>query len=441
MPSLLHALIGLGPFANQGYKIVFDKTSVTVYHPNGHTICNGWRNIDGPQLWQFPLTTPPSLPAHSPPLAPLAGGISAAMAAGLPHPSKGFRATSAAGENIQVEFLQGGIQSMAMAAHASSTPYNPQTLDLPSINALVSFYHACLGFPVKQMWLDTIKASNCGTFDGLTYSKMARYCPDCDDTILGHLAQQHRNVRSTKPKCPTPLLPAALPTAAPGPKDMPPNQVFIKVYPLSRLYTDDTGRFPIRARSGNQYIMIAFHADGNLILQQTFKSKSDRHQIAAYNAIMTCLAARGLSVDLQILDNKASAEYKEAITSSGMQNSNLSHRICIAGIELNVLFTLSRTSSWKFFPASTPPFHHTCGTFFYHRLNSPSIFSIRPISIQGLVCGNFSKGYLTSTRRHLVRLVVGYSSMQSRLLGNCGTSMQNQASILAMPSIPTTASS
>ena len=29
---------------------------------------------------------------------------------------------------------------------------------------------------------------------------------------------------------------------------------------------------------------------------------------------MTCLAARGLSVDLQILDNKASATYKEAIT-------------------------------------------------------------------------------------------------------------------------------
>jgi hypothetical protein len=60
--------------------------------------------------------------------------------------------------------------------------------------------------------------------------------------------------------------------------------------------------------------MIAFHADGNLIFQQAFKPKSDRHQIAAYNAIMSCLAARGLSVDLQILDNKASAEYKEAIT-------------------------------------------------------------------------------------------------------------------------------
>jgi hypothetical protein len=60
--------------------------------------------------------------------------------------------------------------------------------------------------------------------------------------------------------------------------------------------------------------MIAFHTNGNLILQQAFKSKSDRHCIAAYNIIMTHLAARGLSVDLQILDNKASFAYKEAIT-------------------------------------------------------------------------------------------------------------------------------
>jgi hypothetical protein len=93
----------------------------------------------------------------------------------------------------------------------------------------------------------------------------------------------------------------------------PSNQVYVVTRPLSKLFTDDTGRFPVRARSGNQYVMIAFHADGNLILQQAFKTKSNRHRIAAYNAIMTRLAARGLSVDLQILDNKASMAYKEAI--------------------------------------------------------------------------------------------------------------------------------
>jgi hypothetical protein len=273
MPSFPLTLIGLGPFTNQGCKIVFNKTLVTVYHPDSHPILSGWWDINGPQLWQFPLTAPPSVPAHLLPLVLLAGGLSAAMAADLPHLSQGFRATSTTREDIHIKFLQGGTHSMVMAAHASSTPYNPPTFDLPSIGALVSYYHACLGFPVKQTWLDAIKTGNCDTFDGLTYSNVARYCPDSNETILEHLAQQRQNVRSIKPKRSTLLSPTSLPTATPIPENMPSKQVFIKVYPHSRLYTDSTGCFPIRARLGNQYIMIAFNADGNLILQQAFKSK------------------------------------------------------------------------------------------------------------------------------------------------------------------------
>jgi hypothetical protein len=110
------------------------------------------------------------------------------MSAFLPHPIQGIQATSATGEDISVVFLHEATQSMAMTAQASNTPYNPQTLNLPSISALVRFYHACLGFPVKQTWLDTIKARNCDTFDGLTYSNVARYCLNANETILGHLA-------------------------------------------------------------------------------------------------------------------------------------------------------------------------------------------------------------------------------------------------------------
>jgi hypothetical protein len=95
---------------------------------------------------------------------------------------------------------------------------------------------------------------------------------------------------------------------------MPSNQVFVIPKLLRKLFTNNTGRFPVRACSGNQYVMIAFQANSNLILQQAFDSKSDCHCIAAYNTIMTCLAARGLSVDLQILDNKASSAYKEVNT-------------------------------------------------------------------------------------------------------------------------------
>ena len=62
MPSFPHTLIGLGPFADQGCSIVFTKTAVTVYHPDGHPILSGWQDQTGPCLWHFPLTEEASTP-------------------------------------------------------------------------------------------------------------------------------------------------------------------------------------------------------------------------------------------------------------------------------------------------------------------------------------------------------------------------------------------
>ena len=86
MPSFPHTLIGLGPFADLGCKIVFTKTAVTVYHPDGHPILAGWRDETGPRLWHFPLTAEaaqialtnvsPQLPLPSPPpCAPTAASV------------------------------------------------------------------------------------------------------------------------------------------------------------------------------------------------------------------------------------------------------------------------------------------------------------------------------------------------------------------------------
>jgi hypothetical protein len=59
--------------------------------------------------------------------------------------------------------------------------------------------------------------------------------------------------------------------------------------------------------------MIAYHTDENLILQHTFQTKADKHCIPAFNTIMVWLAACGLSVDLNIRDNDASADFKRVI--------------------------------------------------------------------------------------------------------------------------------
>ena len=42
MPSFPHTLIGLGPFADLGYTIVFTKTDVKVIHLDGHCVLEGW---------------------------------------------------------------------------------------------------------------------------------------------------------------------------------------------------------------------------------------------------------------------------------------------------------------------------------------------------------------------------------------------------------------
>ena len=59
--------------------------------------------------------------------------------------------------------------------------------------------------------------------------------------------------------------------------------------------------------------MIAYHCDSNTILHETFKTKGDKHRISAYNAIRRRIAVMGHKVDLQILDNEASGEYKRTI--------------------------------------------------------------------------------------------------------------------------------
>ena len=90
-------------------------------------------------------------------------------------------------------------------------------------------------------------------------------------------------------------------------------EIHIWDQPISKLYTDDFGRFPIWSRSGNKYIMIAYHCDSNTILHAPFFNRKDKHIIRAYNSIIQKLADRGHHVDIKILDNEVSSEFKKTI--------------------------------------------------------------------------------------------------------------------------------
>ena len=197
MPSFPHTLIGLGPFADLGCNIVFTKTSVIVYHPDGHPILSGWWDETGLRLWHFPptveaaqdasddaspqplisspppratpaamvnkprkqkrvsvfarnqkrvsLSTPhPTLPVAPPQVPPASVVLPWPSPApvitslsGHPHPSQGILATSTSRAVCLVYFIYGATQAVALAARAAGTPFDPRSLDLLSIGALV----------------------------------------------------------------------------------------------------------------------------------------------------------------------------------------------------------------------------------------------------------------------------------------------------------------
>ena len=60
--------------------------------------------------------------------------------------------------------------------------------------------------------------------------------------------------------------------------------------------------------------MIAYHCDKNSFLQASFETIPEQNLIAAYNSIMKRLTDNVHKVDIKVLDNEASAEYKRVIT-------------------------------------------------------------------------------------------------------------------------------
>jgi hypothetical protein len=59
----------------------------------------------------------------------------AVSAASPPHPNQGILATDMSGISCLVYYLYSAAQAVALAAQATGTPFDPRSLDLPSIGA------------------------------------------------------------------------------------------------------------------------------------------------------------------------------------------------------------------------------------------------------------------------------------------------------------------
>ena len=126
MPGFHHNLLGIGEFCDADCKVLFTKTSVTIFDNKGEPVITVWRDKNGPKLRNISL-----LPNED----------------DSPVPNQ--------------------------AKHTTLGVYN--TYDLPSVSALVRYFHAASGYPLRSTLMNGIKAVNYASYLGLTYNIAARY--------------------------------------------------------------------------------------------------------------------------------------------------------------------------------------------------------------------------------------------------------------------------
>eukprot|EP00804_Cyclotella_cryptica_P027241 CCRYP_014349-RA/>CCRYP_014349-RA protein AED:0.16 eAED:0.16 QI:0/0/0/1/1/1/3/0/1022 len=294
VPGLTHNLISIGTLCDAGCTALFTANALMVTDPAGTTVLSGACDTNAPRLWNINLLSPQnSIALHvARPCATVA-------------PTTGTQPPPTHHKKAPADIL-----SPTHTATPTTCPHlhtHLRTRYLPTTGALVAFLHATAGYPVKSTWLQAIQRGFYNSWPGLIYKLVAKYCPTADDTIQGHMAQPRQHIRSTnRATYHQPASPASSQ-----------HDIDIFTIPLNKIFTDDTGSFHPRARSGNQYIMIAFHADTNAILVRPFPNTHDVHHITACQDIHARLCNANCKPLVHILDNEASLAFRQAITSNG----------------------------------------------------------------------------------------------------------------------------
>ena len=74
--------------------------------------------------------------------------------------------------------------------------------DLPSVAALIRYFHTAVGYPVRSTWLTAISAGNYSSWPGLTLANATKYCPLATATIMAHLVEKNKESDPLNPDFP-----------------------------------------------------------------------------------------------------------------------------------------------------------------------------------------------------------------------------------------------
>eukprot|EP00804_Cyclotella_cryptica_P024119 CCRYP_007336-RA/>CCRYP_007336-RA protein AED:0.15 eAED:0.19 QI:0/0/0/1/0.33/0.25/4/0/962 len=287
VPTLTQTLLSGSKFADAGYTAVYDKDEVNFYdsnkiHVNATSILQGYR-CPHAGLWRVPLRQ-------------ITRNIN----------NDTLILDSPCGtKSLNTKYVVPSTEEIRALLASSSTREQHSILnvyELPSIQQTIRYLHAAAGFPAKTTWMAAIRHGNYNTWPLVTVANVHKHFPQSEETQQGHMRSQRQGVRSTK-------------TTRHAPPTIPAHTA-----PLSLTITylsrpRHPGHSLLRS---NRYQMILYHTDSNSIWVEPTKNRTEGELILARTRALSRMRACGLSPKRQVLDNEASAAYKQAILDSGM---------------------------------------------------------------------------------------------------------------------------
>jgi hypothetical protein len=186
-----HSLLSVGQLCDKGYIVTFQRYTVTICNSENSRLLSGPQD-DTPGLWRINLR---QTNKHIP--DPIANNL----------------------------------------------------YELRNTGSLVHYLHKALFSPTKAAMLQAVKEGHLITWPGLTEDAINKHLRLTPATDMGHMNQRRQNIRST--------------SKAPTEKQQPPDTdlgakthlVYAVVVDQGQLYTDLTGKFPVRSSKGNSYVM------------------------------------------------------------------------------------------------------------------------------------------------------------------------------------------
>jgi hypothetical protein len=148
------------------------------------------------------------------------------------------------------------------------------------------------------------------TWPGLTEEAIHKHLKLTPAAAMEHMNQSRQNIRSTSK---TPIEDVPTTDTNLGTKT---HLVYAVLVDQGQLYTELTGKFPVRYSKGNSYVMFCYVYDCNFVKVVPLKSRYASEWVKAYDHIHQELTAKGFKPKLQTLNNEALAALKNFFTAN-----------------------------------------------------------------------------------------------------------------------------